>query len=162
MRGSSSTLQRSTNTWLGSDWKIRKRAKCQQQIVLFRKSRRFHCNFLHFEKRREACWSNPWPLFLQSSWGLEGSSEAGPFGVTMNKHKGAGGFRRGDSGPHADLVYVFGSGFVLSRRCKTPSPWDKRWLMPLNERRFNGPGLLERFIRLRSDLSTHSAHGSLW
>lgn len=104
---------------------------------------------------------DPFFFSLQSSWGLKGSSGVGPFGVTMNKHKGAGGFWKGDSGPHADPVYVFKSGFVLSRRCKTPSHWDKRWLMPLNERHFNGPGLLKRFIRLRSDLSTHSARGFL-
>lgn len=137
--------------------KIRKRG-----TISVTKSHPSHCAALLFEDRCAACWSNPWPLFLQSSWGLKGTSEVGPFGVTMNKHKGAGGFRRGDSGPHADPVYVFGSGFVLSRRCKTPSPWDKRWLMPLNERHFYGPGLLKRFIRLSSDLSTHSAHGSLW
>lgn len=75
----------------------------------------------------------------------------------LNKHKGAGAFWRGGSGPHTDPVYVVGPGFVLSQRCLTPSPWDKRWLMPLNEQHFNGSRLLKHFIRVSSGLSTHSS-----
>lgn len=157
MRGSSSTLQRWSNTLLKL-WLV-KSAKSQSPsdrrvfffpLELFFISKTDVRHVLIFDR-----------VFLQSSWGPKGAALRPGHLVSRWINTKVLEFSQGETrGPHADPVYVFGSGFVLSLRCKTPSPWDKRWLMPLNERHFNGPRLLKRFIRLSADLSTHSAHGS--